>query len=155
MAASPVSRRGFLRAAGLTGLGLGVPSLLSACGTPAAKQTAGSCVSTDLSASEKTLHFSNWPLYIDEKKVKRTARSHRSPRSRSSSRTPGSRSYVTDINDNEEFFGKSCATSSPTASRPAATSSTLTDWMAARMVELGWIQKLDKANIPNVDANLV
>ncbi len=32
---------------------------------------------------------------------------------------------------------------------------TLTDWMAARMVDLGWIQKLDKAKIPNVDANLV
>src|SRR3954447_11276067 len=71
MAASPVSRRNFLRGAGLAGLGLGAPGLLSACGTKAAKQTAESCVSKDLSASQKTLHFSNWPLYIDEKKVKR------------------------------------------------------------------------------------
>jgi spermidine/putrescine transport system substrate-binding protein len=31
----------------------------------------------------------------------------------------------------------------------------LTDWMAARMVDLGWLQKLDHANLPNVDANLV
>ena len=31
----------------------------------------------------------------------------------------------------------------------------LTDWMAARMVELGWLQKLDHAKMPNVDANLV
>ena len=31
----------------------------------------------------------------------------------------------------------------------------LTDWMAARMIELGWIQKLDHANMPNVDANLL
>ena len=31
----------------------------------------------------------------------------------------------------------------------------LTDWMAARMIELGWIQELDHANIPNVDANLL
>ena len=26
----------------------------------------------------------------------------------------------------------------------------LTDWMAARMIELGWIQKLDAAKMPNV-----
>ena len=32
---------------------------------------------------------------------------------------------------------------------------TLTDWMAARMVNLGWLQKLDKTKLPNVEANLV
>jgi spermidine/putrescine transport system substrate-binding protein len=31
----------------------------------------------------------------------------------------------------------------------------LTDWMAARMVAAGWIQELDHANLPNVDANLL
>src|SRR4051812_23951987 len=66
-----VSRRGFLRGAGLAGLGLGVPGLLSACGTEGAQQSADSCVSKDLSASQKSLHFSNWPLYIDEAEVKR------------------------------------------------------------------------------------
>ena len=45
----------------------------SACGTPAAHQTADSCVSKDLSATQKTLRFSNWPLYLDEKEVKRRA----------------------------------------------------------------------------------
>ena len=54
MAAAPVGRRAFLRGAGLVGLGLGAPSLLSACGTKAAQQTAESCVSKDLSSSEKT-----------------------------------------------------------------------------------------------------
>src|SRR3954453_14699779 len=46
-----VSRRGFLRGAGLAGLGLGVPGLLSACGPEGAQQSADSCVSKDLSAS--------------------------------------------------------------------------------------------------------
>ena len=27
----------------------------------------------------------------------------------------------------------------------------LTDWMAARLIRLGWVQKLDKANIPNCE----
>jgi spermidine/putrescine transport system substrate-binding protein len=156
MAASPVSRRGFLRAAGLTGLGLGVPSLLSACGTPAAKQTAGSCVSKDLSASQKTLHFSNWPLYIDEKKVKQGGKKVTVfPSLQKFEQESGIKvEYVTDINDNAEFFGvvrNQLADCKPTGRDIM----TLTDWMAARMVGLGWIQKLDKSKIPNVDANLV
>ena len=31
----------------------------------------------------------------------------------------------------------------------------MTDWMAARMIDLGWIQKLDAGNIPNVTANVI
>ena len=156
MTDSPVSRRGFLRAAGLTGLGLGVPSLLSACGTPAAKQTAGSCVSKDLSASEKTLHFSNWPLYIDEKKVKQGGKKVTIfPSLQKFEQESGIKvEYVSDINDNAEFFGvvrNQLADCKPTGRDIM----TLTDWMAARMVGLGWIQKLDKSKIPNVDANLV
>jgi spermidine/putrescine transport system substrate-binding protein len=156
MSASPVSRRGFLRAAGLTGLGLGAPSLLSACGTPAAKQTAGSCVSKDLSASQKTLHFSNWPLYIDEKKVKQGGKKVTVyPSLQKFEQDSGIKvDYVTDVNDNAEFFGvvrNQLADCKPTGRDMFA----LSDWMAARMVGLGWIQKLDKANIPNVDANLV
>src|SRR6476660_4070387 len=107
MAASPVSRRGFLRAAGLTGLGLGVPSLLSACGTQAAKQTASSCVSTDHSATQKTLHFSNWPLYIDEKKVSQGGKKVTVyPSLEQFQKDTGIKvDYVTDVNDNNEFFG--------------------------------------------------
>ena len=156
MAASAVSRRGFLRGAGLAGLGLGAPALLSACGTKAAKQTASSCVSKDLSATQKTLHFSNWPLYIDEKKVKQGGKKVTVfPSLQKFEQDSGIKvEYVTDINDNAEFFGvvrNQLADCKPTGRDIM----TLTDWMAARMVELGWIQKLDKAKIPNVDANLV
>ena len=31
----------------------------------------------------------------------------------------------------------------------------LTDWMAARMIGLGWIQPLDRSRTPNVEANLI
>ncbi|HEX5771740.1 MAG TPA: hypothetical protein VFY11_12310, partial [Nocardioidaceae bacterium] len=53
-----VSRRSFLRGASLSALALGSPSLLAACGTEGAQQTAESCVSDDLSDSEKVLNFS-------------------------------------------------------------------------------------------------
>ena len=79
-------------------------------------QTADTCESTDMSAEEKELVFSNWPEYIDVK-------GKRCPRSSSSRRSPGiDVTYNTDVNDNNEFFAK-VATSSATASRSAATSS--------------------------------
>ena len=31
----------------------------------------------------------------------------------------------------------------------------LTDWMAARMIQVGWIQKLDASNVPNLHANII
>ena len=151
-----MNRRNFLRAAGLTSLAVGTPGLLAACGTKAAKQTAATCKSTDLSAKEKTLHFSNWPLYIDEKKIKQGGKKVTVyPSLLKFEKESGLKvEYVADVNDNSEFFGvvrNQLADCKPTGRDIM----TLTDWMAARMVDLGWIQKLDKANIPNVDANLV
>jgi spermidine/putrescine transport system substrate-binding protein len=151
-----VSRRSFLRGASLAGLGVATPGLLSACGTQAAKQTAESCVSKDLSATEKTLHFSNWPLYIDQKKVKRDGKKETvyPTLEKFQEQTGITVDYVTDVNDNAEFFGivrNQLADCQPTGRDMFA----LTDYMAGRMINLGWIQKLDKANLPNVEANLV
>ncbi len=61
--------------------------------------------------------------------------------------------YNTDINDNNDFFGK--VKDQLGGCEPIGRDIiTLTDWMAARMIGLGWIQELDKANMPNVEANL-
>ncbi len=152
-----VSRRSFLRGASLSAFAVGAPGLLAACGTPGAEQTAESCVSTDLSASEKSLHFSNWPLYIDQKRVKQPdgKKVTTFPTLERFQEESGiSVDYVTDVNDNAEFFGivrNQLAACEPTGRDLFV----LTDYMAARMIDLGWIQKLDKDNLPNVEANLV
>jgi spermidine/putrescine transport system substrate-binding protein len=155
IASGGLSRRGFLRGAGMAGLGLGATGLLSACGTEAAKQSAASCVSKDLSASQKTLKFSNWPLYIDEEKVKRGGKKVTIfPSLEKFQKDSGIKvDYVADVNDNAEFFGivrNQLADCQPTGRDIFV----LTDYMAARTVDLGWIQKLDKDAIPNVTANL-
>lgn len=155
LAQSPVSRRGFLRGAGLAGLGLGAPALLSGCGTGAAKQSAQSCVSRDLSSSQKALHFSNWPLYLDEKKVKQGGKKVTvNPTLLQFEKDSGIKvDYVADVNDNSAFFGvvrNQLAACKPTGRDLMV----LTDWMAARMVGLGWLQKLDKSKVPNVEAHL-
>jgi spermidine/putrescine transport system substrate-binding protein len=147
-----VSRRGFLRGATLSALAVGTPSLLAACGTQGAKQTADTCVSKDLSSTQKTVNFSNWPSYIDEetKGGKTTI-----PTLQEFEKQTGIKvTYNTDVNDNNEFFAKvrnQLAACEPTGRDMFV----LTDWMAARMVSLGWLQKLDHAQMPNVDKNLL
>ena len=150
-----LSRRGFMRGAGLAGLAAGAPSFLAGCGTDAAQQTTESCVSKDISDTEKMLHFSNWPLYIDQAKQKQGDKKVTVfPTLQEFQKTSGIEvEYVADVNSNSEFFGivrNQLADCQSTGRDMFA----LTDYMAARMIDLGWIQKLDKANMPNVEANL-
>jgi spermidine/putrescine transport system substrate-binding protein len=145
-----MGRRSFLRGASLTALAVGAPGLLSACGTEGAKVESGSCTSTDLSDEQKTLMFSNWIGYVDPVKAKDT-----STLERFQQETGITVDYKNgDVNDNEQFFAKV----SPQLQDCKSTGRdvfVVTDWMAARMIDLGWIQKLDHANLPNVDANLI
>lgn len=141
--AQRLSRRGFLRGVGLGGAALG----LAACGTKGANTSGGvaqASAAPDFSATEKVVNWSNWPLYIDvDNKTKRH------PTLDAFTKQTGIKvKYVEDINDNNEFFGKI---------RPqlAAGQDTgrdlivLTDWMAGRLVRLGWVQSYDKAKVPN------
>ena len=142
-----VGRRSLLRGAGLGALALGAPSLLASCGTESQVQTTESCTSTDLSDTEKMLVFSNWPEYIDVKGKKMPTLDAFQAESGISV------TYNTDINDNTEFFGevKDQLGSCEPIGRDIVT---MTDWMAARMISLGWMQELDKDAMPNVAANL-
>jgi spermidine/putrescine transport system substrate-binding protein len=145
-----VDRRAFLRGAGVAGLAVGAPGLLAACGTSGSKQSAKSCVSKDISATDKTLNFSNWPEYIDVTKNGKKIPSLEKFMAQTGIKV----TYNTDINDNDEFFAK--VSNQLGDCQPIGRDIiTLTDWMAARMLNLGWIQKLDHAKIPNVDANLI
>jgi spermidine/putrescine transport system substrate-binding protein len=145
-----ISRRGFLRGTGLSAAALGGSALLAACGTEGAQVKEGSCTSTDLSSKEKTIVFSNWIGYVDPVKAKDT-----STLEKFQQETGITVDYKNgDVNDNETFFAKV----SPQLQDCRSTGRdafVVTDYMAARMIELGWIQKLDHANMPNVDANLI
>ena len=145
-----LSRRSFLRGAGLTAAALGGSSLLSACGTEGAQVKAGSCTSTDLSSQEKTITFSNWIGYVDPVKAPDTSTLEKFQKE-----TGITVDYRNgDVNDNETFFAKV----SPQLQDCKSTGRDLfvvTDFMAARMIELNWIQELDHSKMPNVDANLI
>jgi len=155
MVRSSVSRRSVLRGASLSALSVAGVGLFGACGTDSAEQSADTCKSEDLSSTEKELNFSNWPAYMDAKRVERNGKKVTvlPTLEEFEDQTGITVNYVTDVNDNSEFFEKvryQLADCEP-VDRDLFV---LTDWMAARMLSLGWLQKLDHANLPNVDANL-
>jgi spermidine/putrescine transport system substrate-binding protein len=145
-----VDRRAFLRGVGAAGVALTLPELLAACGTKGAKQSASTCVSKDVSATDKTLNFSNWPEYIDV-----ADHGKRMPSLENFMKQSGIKvTYNTDINDNNQFFAK--VQNQLGDCQPIGRDIiTMTDWMAGRMIGLGWIQKLDAAKIPNVHDNII
>jgi spermidine/putrescine transport system substrate-binding protein len=137
-----VSRRSMLAGIGATGLA----SLLAACGT---KGTAGKAdptaqAATDRSDTEKVVSWSNWPEYID---VDDKTKTH--PTLAAFTKQSGIKvTYTEDYNDNDEFFAKV----QPQLRAGADTGRDVwcsTDWMVAKLIRLNWVQKLDKANIPN------
>jgi spermidine/putrescine transport system substrate-binding protein len=144
LALPPMGRRTFVRGALLGAAGAGLPGLLSACGIDPAVQTPETCKSTDISATDKKLVWSNWPQYID--KGKKTLQDF-------IDQTGIDVTYNADVNDNNEFFAK-IANQLGDCQPIGRDVIVLTDWMAARLVKLGWLQTVDHANVPNVDKNL-
>ncbi|MEV4618935.1 spermidine/putrescine ABC transporter substrate-binding protein [Asanoa sp. NPDC049573] len=148
---SSLSRRTLMRGAFAAG-GLALTGgALAACGTKGAQQTEATCVSEDSSATDKRLIVSNWPQYID---VDEKDESKRPTLAAFEAKTGIAVSYTEDINDNNEFFGK--VQNQLTACQPTDRDViVLTDWMSARMIRLGWLQKLDLTKMPNYSKNLL
>jgi spermidine/putrescine transport system substrate-binding protein len=145
------SRRTLLRGALAAGAFAAVGGTLAACGTSGTRQSAESCTSEDRSAEEKKVVFSNWPLYID---VDENDEKKRPTMDAFVAATGIQVSYTEDVNDNNEFFGKvrNQLSECQSIDRDIIV---LTDWMAARLIRLGWVQELDQDKIPNVMANLL
>ncbi|MGD6754750.1 polyamine ABC transporter substrate-binding protein [Streptomyces sp. BH105] len=144
-----MSRRSLMRASAGGALAVGGLGALTGCGIPAASKSSGGISSEDHSAKEKVINFSNWTEYIDMSDDEK----HRPTLEAFTKRTGIKVKYTEDINDNVEFFGK-------IKPQLAAGQDTgrdiiiLTDWLAARLIRYGWVQKLDPANLPHAYTNL-
>jgi spermidine/putrescine transport system substrate-binding protein len=138
-----ITRRVFLRRAAASGSILTVPGLLAACGGGGGGGGTSSGATTQQLA--KTLHFSNWTLYIDVKKG-----GH--PSLEQFQKKYGVHvDYREDINDNPSFFSKI----EPDLSRGQSTGRdiiVMTDnsRYPSLLVQKGWVEKLDKSAIPNM-----
>lgn len=142
-----LSRRTVLRGAASAGLF----GLLAACGTKGTARSTGPPSTPDLSSSERTVAFSNWPQYIDVSDDDEGVR----PSLDAFTKATGiDVDYTEDVNDNEEFFAKI---------RPAASNGqsigrdlfVVSDWMSARMMRQRWVSEFDRSQMPNVEAHLL
>lgn len=89
------------------------------------------------------LTISQWPFYVDNKTI---------PEFEDQSGV--SVKYIEDVNDNNEIFSKL----QPTLQKGDSQGRSIivvTDWMAKKMYDLGYLQNIDKAAIPNVEKNLL
>ncbi|WP_345040965.1 spermidine/putrescine ABC transporter substrate-binding protein [Streptomyces sannanensis] len=139
-------RRSLLRALG----GGAALTALAGCGVPGARVAPRDRAAPDLSQTDRTVSFANWPLYID---VDEENEQRRPSLEAFVKRTGIKVEYTEDINDNDEFFGKI----SPALKNHQDTGRdliVLSDWMAARLVRLGWAQEMDRQKQPNVDRQL-
>ncbi|CAM5673993.1 Spermidine/putrescine ABC transporter substrate-binding protein OS=Streptomyces alboniger OX=132473 GN=CP975_26160 PE=4 SV=1 [Streptomyces alboniger] len=144
-----MTRRSLLRASAGGAFAVGGLGALSACGIPAAGTTQGGVSADDHSAKEKTVNFSNWTEYMDVDESEK----HHPTLDQFTERTGIKVKYTEDINDNNEFFGKikpQLAAGQDTGRDLIV----LTDWLAGRLIRLGWVQKLDPSLLPHAYANL-
>ena len=149
--AAQMSRRNVLRGAG----GLTLAGLLAACGTggTGGSSNTGSAgalsPAEDLSDQEKEVNWANWTLYLDYDDSTQTYPSLEA----FTKKTGIQANYSEDIDGNDTYFGK--VQGQLAAGQDIGQDIiTLTDWMAARLIRLGYTQELDHGNIPNA-ANLL
>lgn len=141
-----LTRRELLKRGAAGSAMLTVPGLLAACG---GKAKSSAAKSTNKLA--KTLHFSNWTLYMDTNK-----KTHSFPSLVQFQKKYGVHvDYVEDINDNASFFGKIQGQLSrgQSVDRDIVVL-TDNDRYLSLMIKKGYVEKLDKSAIPNMK-NLV
>ena len=150
-----VPRRRLLQAAALGGAAMAGSPLLAACGTAGTSTTSASAsakpTAQDKSDTDKTLNFSNWQLYID---VDDKNQNVHPTLDQFKAKTGVTVAYTEDINDNDSFYAK-IAPALRAGQDTGRDLMALTDWMAARLVRQGYVMKVDKALLPNVQANLI
>ena len=137
-----LSRRSVLRGAG----GVGVAAALAACGTGDTTGTTDkpAAVVKDKSATEKIVRWANWPAYLDyDEKTKKYPTLEKFQQ-----QTGIKATYAEDIDDNDSYYGK-IQGQLKNGDDIGKDVITMTDWMAGRLIRQNYVQKLDKANIPN------
>lgn len=148
-ASSQISRRTALQGAGLLGLG----AFLAACGTSGTAGPAGGSPGSasleppeDRSDQDKTLAWANWTLYLDLAEDGTTYPTLEAFQEQTGIKV----SYSEDIDGNDTYFGKiqgQLANGDDIGQDIVV----FTDWMAGRMISLGYTQELDRSRIPNAE----
>ncbi|MDA9114587.1 extracellular solute-binding protein [Pontimonas sp.] len=131
---SQLSRRSFLAGAGGSAVALG----LAACASDSELVAA-----EDISATDRTLNWSNWPFYIDEDDD-----GNYPTLDRFQEQTGIAVNYMVDYDDNNTYYAK-VRDQLQLGQDIGADIVVPTEWMAARWGQMGFVQELNEANVPN------
>jgi spermidine/putrescine transport system substrate-binding protein len=141
-----VSRRTVLKVGAAAA---GTAAFLAACGT-SGSSTSPSPKPSQSDTISDVVNVANWTLYIDLSEDELARPTVTAFETEYSTKV----NYVEAINDNDSFFG--------TIQAPLKAGEdagwdivTLTDWMAARIIRLGWAEKLKTSHMSNFTANLL
>jgi spermidine/putrescine transport system substrate-binding protein len=144
--AAGVNRRTLLKRTGGGALSLGLIGFLAACGDDDGGGGGEAKVIPKGEISD-TLNFSNWPYYMDVDGKRR-------PTLDKFEKQYGTRvKYTEEIDDNVTFFGK-VRQQYEQGNSGGRDLHVVTDWMASRMNQLGYVQKFDKSQMPNAVKNI-
>lgn len=138
---SQIARRTMLAGSG----GLAAAFALAAC-APAGDEKP--TPAKDQSATDKTLNWANWALYLDQDDDENYPTLERFQQE-----TGITVNYAVDVDDNNTYYAK-VKDQLALGQDIGADLTVLTDWMAGRLIRFGYTQKLDHGNIPNIK-NLV
>jgi len=143
----PLTRRRILQRGAAGALSASALAYLAACGTdePAGNSNPDEAKTIAKGKVAGSMYMANWPLYIDEKResLKKFQEKY------------GTKvKYVEEVNDNDQFFGK-VRQQYAQGDSGGRDIHVVTDWMAARMIRLGYVQKFDKSTMPNASQNLI
>ena len=145
-----LTRQQLLKRAAIGGAAITFPGILAACGGSSGTSASGGTTSVEHKLAS-TLNFSNWTLYMDVNKKKKTFPSL----DQFQKKTGVHVNYMEDINDNASFFGKIQGPLSRGQSiHRDIVVLTDNDRYLGLMLRKGWAEKLDKSAIPNMK-NLV
>ena len=123
----------------------GAAALLTGCAIPGIR-VAGYEPGPDLSDTDKTVDWANWPFYID---VAEEGSTDPTSLEKFTKATGIEVTYTEDVNDNDSYFAKI----QPQLTGGQAISAdtfVVTDWMVGKLIRLGFLEELDHANIPNI-----
>lgn len=148
------SRRDFMRNAGMGAGALSMAGILAACGVKGAKKTEPSGAPLALPPMANKLDVANWPLYIDKDGKDAKGVVEGGTVADFQKATGIQTRYVETINDNEEFFGTDIRSQLQSDAPTGWDIVTMTDWMIAKLIDLGFLEKLHLEKLPNCTGNL-
>jgi spermidine/putrescine transport system substrate-binding protein len=121
-----------------------VIAAVAGCGSSQKSSTEPPMVATG--PAKGSLTIAQWPLYVDPGKHGTVAQFERD--------SGINVKWVEEINDNVQFFGK-IRPQLAAGSSGGRSIITVSDWLAAQMYKLGYLQRLNYAQLPNVSKNLI